>query len=198
MRAALAAACAAALLLAAPAAADPPDDPLAAHQWYLDAIHAFDGWSAPPDLAPVRIAIVDSGVDGRHPELVGRIGLARSFVGGSALTDSIGHGTFVAGEIAALTGNGAGIAGIAPNAELIVAKVAEADGGVPAAAEAKAIRWSVDHGARVVNLSLGAPRDPRDRARDGFAQAEASGRAQAVPPGARVARGWGECGTRAA
>jgi hypothetical protein len=186
MRAALAAGCAAALLLAAPASAYAPDDPLAPHQWYLDAIHAFDGWSAPPQLAPVRVAIVDSGVDGKHPELAGRIALTRSFVGGSAFTDSIGHGTFVAGEIAALTGNGAGIAGIAPNAELLVAKVAEADGGVSAGAEAKAIRWSVDHGARVVNLSLGAPRDPRSRARDGFSQAEANAVAYAVRRGAVV------------
>jgi subtilisin family serine protease len=186
MRGALAAACAAALLLAAPAAAYAPDDPLAPHQWYLDAIHAFDGWPAPPQLAPVRVAIVDSGVDGKHPELAGRIVLARSFVGGSALTDSIGHGTFVAGQIAALTGNGAGISGIAPNAELVVAKVAEADGGVSAGAEANAIRWAVDHGARVVNLSLGAPRDPRNHARDGFSQAEANAVAYAVRRGAVV------------
>jgi hypothetical protein len=186
MRGALAAACAAALLLATPAAAYAPDDPLAGHQWYLGAIHAFDGWTDPPALAPVRVAVVDSGVDGKHPELADRIALSRSFVGGSALTDSIGHGTFVAGEIAALTGNGAGIAGIAPNAELLVAKVAQADGGVSAGAEARAIRWSVDHGARVVNLSLGAPRNPHNHTRDGFSQAEANAVAYAVRRGAVV------------
>ena len=47
------------------------------------------------------VAVIDSGIDGGHPEFAGRIVLAKSFVGGSALTDEQGHGTFVAGEIAA-------------------------------------------------------------------------------------------------
>jgi hypothetical protein len=186
MRRALAAAVVAAALLAAPASAYAPGDPLVSHQWYLDAIHAFDAWPAPPQLAPVRVAIVDSGIDGKHPDLAGKVVLARSFVGGSPLVDTIGHGTFVAGEIAAVSGNGQGIAGIAPNAQLLVAKVAEADGGIPAGAEAKAIRWAVDRGARVVNLSLGAPRDPRNPARDGYSVAEASAVAYATRHGAVV------------
>jgi len=100
-----------------------PSDPLVPRQWYLDQDRAFDYWPEQPALYPVRVAVVDSGIDGGHPEFQGRIVKARSFVGGSALVDAEGHGTFVAGEIAAEIDNGEGIAGMAPSAELLVAKV---------------------------------------------------------------------------
>ena len=93
------------------------------------------------------------------PSSPGKIASTRSFVGGS-VDDQIGHGTFVAGEIAAALGNGQGIAGIAFPAQLIVAKVIGSDGTIDPAVEAKAIRWEVDRGAKVINLSLGAVRDP--------------------------------------
>ena len=80
---------------------------------------------------------------------------AKSFVGGSAYTDEQGHGTFVAGEIAANPSNSIGMAGLAFNARLIVAKVVGPDGTVSLPAEVAAIRWSVAQGARVINLSLG-------------------------------------------
>ena len=63
-----------------------------------------------PTLTPVRVAVVDSGIDLDHPEFAGRVALAQSFVGGE-VTDREGHGTFVAGVIAAALGNGLGIAG---------------------------------------------------------------------------------------
>jgi hypothetical protein len=165
-----------------------PNDPLAVRQWYLGQDKAFDAWPVLPTLpgAGVRIAIVDSGIDGGHPEFAGRIALAKSFVGGSALTDQQGHGTFVAGEIAAAVGNGQGIAGIAFPAQLVIAKVVSADRTISLAAEAAAIRWAVDHGARVVNLSLGGLRDPRDPRRDTFSQLEASAIDYAVRNGAVV------------
>ena len=61
-----------------------PNDPLAVKQWYLNAIHAFDFWAEVPvnDLAPVRVAIIDSGIDVDHPEFAGRIVNEQSFVGG--------------------------------------------------------------------------------------------------------------------
>ena len=60
-----------------------PDDPLAARQWYLNSIHAFDYWPVlPTDLAPVRVAVIDSGLDLDHPEFAGRVTLTQSFVGG--------------------------------------------------------------------------------------------------------------------
>ena len=56
-------------------------------------------------MNPVRVAIIDSGIDGGHPEFRNRIWLARSWVGGRADTDEEGHGTFVAGMIAAAINN---------------------------------------------------------------------------------------------
>jgi subtilisin family serine protease len=172
---------------AAPAAASErfvPTDPLAARQWYLASIHAFDYWpdGPPAGLTPVRVAVIDSGLDVDHPEFAGRVVASRSFVGrqlgpkraaaGTDVADTQGHGTFVAGIIAAGLDNGQGIAGIAFPAQLLVAKVVRADGTIVPAAEAKAIRWAVDNGARVINLSLGGLRDPRDRRRDTYSPLE--------------------------
>lgn len=162
-----------------------PDDPLAADQWYIARTRVFDAWTELPPLAPVRVAVIDSGVDRGHPELVGRIFAARSFVGGS-VADTQGHGTIVAGIIAAEIGNGVGIAGLAPSVELVVAKVVDRDGAISVAAEAKAIRWAVDQGARIVNLSLGGVRDPTDPDRDDYSVLEADAVAYAVRKGALV------------
>jgi thermitase len=138
------------------------NDPLAPRQWYLQHDRAFDFWQTLPQLTPVKVAVIDSGIDGSHPDLVSRVVAQRSFVGGSALVDTDGHGTFVAGEIAAAPDNGVGIAGIAFPAQLVVAKVVSANGDLPLDAETKAIRWAADQGARVINLSLGGVRDPLD------------------------------------
>ena len=116
----------AALTLAAPAAAFTPTDPLAARQWFLQDDHAFDAWAEPPTvLAPVKVAIVDSGVDCSLPDFQGRLLDARSFVGGDPCVDTEGHGTFVAGEIAANLDT-QGIVGIAYTSQLLIAKVVNA------------------------------------------------------------------------
>src|SRR5207247_3171482 len=75
----------------------------------------------------VKVAVVDSGIDYGHPEFAGRILAGRSFVGGSWKRDTDGHGTFVAGLIAADPANGQGIAGMAFNAKLLIAKVVPPD-----------------------------------------------------------------------
>jgi len=165
-----------------------PNDPLAARQWYLTADHAFDFWPAtlpPLPGAGVRVAVIDSGIDGGHPDLVGRVVAAKSFVGGSPLTDEEGHGTFVAGEIAATTNNAVGITGIAFPAKLVIAKVVRGEE-IPLSAETAAIRWAVGQGARVINLSLGGLRDPTDPLRDTFSSAEASAIDYAVAHGVVV------------
>ncbi len=138
-----------------------PTDPLVPYQWYLDPINAFSYWDAPPSLGSVRVAVIDSGIDAEHPEFAGRIADTKSFVSSKATIDSLGHGTFVAGEIAAALDNGQGIAGVALSASLLVGKVVAGDGTIDPAVEARAIQWAVDEGARVVNLSLGGPRDPQ-------------------------------------
>ena len=167
---------AAALALVAPAASLAFDntEPFASKQWYLEHDRAWDLWPARPQLFPVRVAVIDSGIDGTHPDLRGRVVAAKSFVGGSPYRDTQGHGTFVAGEIAANPANGIGIAGLAFNAQLLVAKVVEGDGSVSLEGEVAAIRWAVDNGARVINLSLGGVRDPFDPDRDTYSPLEAA------------------------
>lgn len=163
------AACAVAVALAAPATAVAfalPNDPLAPRQWYLGRDRALDIFDAAKQLFPVRVAVIDSGIDVGHPELRGRIAAWKSFVGGT-MNDQYGHGTFVAGEIAAIADNGAGIAGLAPPARLVIAKVVKPDGTIPPKAEARAIRWAVQQHARVINLSFGSVRDPANGVNDG-------------------------------
>ena len=104
------------------AASYEPNDPLAPKQWHLAANRAFEFWATLPLLPPVRVAVIDSGIDAGHPDLKDRIAEARSFVGGSAREDTSGHGTFVAGLIAAAVDNAEGVAGMAPSAELLVAE----------------------------------------------------------------------------
>jgi len=187
MKPILLAALALALVGAAPAAAFAPGDPYAGNQWYLAQDHAFDAWpDAPPaTLAPVKVAIVDSGADCSLPDLAGRILATQSFVGGDPCNDTEGHGTLVAGEIAANLDT-TGIVGIAYSAQLLVAKVVRPDGNIPLQAEADAIRWAADQGAQVVNLSLGGVRDPGHPATDSYSQLEADAVAYAVRKGALV------------
>src|SRR5207244_3567320 len=101
-----AAAAAALALLAAGAAAAAagragfvPNDPLAPRQWYLAQDKAFDAWPELPTLpgAGVKVAIVDSGIDGGHPEFEGRLVVAGGVVGGSARHGQLGHMTLCRG-----------------------------------------------------------------------------------------------------
>jgi hypothetical protein len=147
---------------------------LAPKQWHLEQDHAFDFWPELPVLPGIKVAVIDSGIDGTHPELAPKIAASRSFVRGSALTDQQGHGTFVAGLIAAQTNNGQGVAGIAFPAQLLIAKVVNANRLVSLEAEASAIRWAVQNGARVINLSLGGVRDPRNAEQDTYSPLEAA------------------------
>ena len=168
-----------------------PNDPMVKKQWYLTAIHAFDTWPVwpvKPALGTVKVAIIDSGIDGSHPELADQIEDAQSFVPDSpnARKDPIGHGTFVAGLIAAELNNSTGIAGIGFPAKLLVAKVVRSDGTISPEAEARAIHWAVDRGARVVNLSLAAFRNPLDPADDQYSALEEGAIDYAVAHGAVV------------
>ena len=177
---------AASLVAAVPAAAFTPPNQYVAKQWYLGYVNAFDAWSSPPaGLAPVKVAVIDSGVDCSLPDFAGRIAAKKSFVGGSACTDSVGHGTIVAGEIAGDLGSN-GIVGIAYDAQLVVAKVVRPDETVPLSAEAAAIKWAADQGARVINLSFGAVRDPHNRAIDSYSAREAKAVAYAYSKGAVI------------
>jgi subtilisin family serine protease len=175
----------AALVATSSAAAFTPGNTYYAKQWYLNRDNAFDAWDSPPLLDPVKVAIVDSGVDCSLPDLKGQIARSKSFVGGSACMDTQGHGTIVAGEIAGAL-NQAGVVGLAYSSQLLVAKVVADDGTIPLKAEAAGIRWAVKQGARVVNLSFGAVRDPQAPALDSYSKAEARAVAYAIRKGAVV------------
>jgi subtilisin family serine protease len=177
---------AAVLVGAATAAAFDNTEPLAAKQWYLQEDHAWDFWPSMPQLYPVRVAVIDSGIDRDHPEFAGRIAGGRSFVGTPWYVDSQGHGTFVAGEIAANAFNSVGIAGLAFNAQLLIGKVVRSDGTVSLQGEVAAIRWAVDNGARVINLSLGGVRDPLDKRLDSYSPLEQAAVDYAYAKGAVV------------
>jgi subtilisin family serine protease len=189
----VAAVAALALVLAPAASALPvvrasftPSDPLASRQYYLGQDHAFDAFGPDlPVLNPVRVAVIDSGLDGGHPEFPrSRIWQARSWVGGSPLTDEEGHGTFVAGEIAAAINNNEGIAGMAFPAQLVIAKIARSDQTIDVRDEAEAIRWAADVGARVINLSIGGLRNPFNPRLDTYSKVEADAIEYAVRKGA--------------
>jgi subtilisin family serine protease len=187
LRFALLGAVVAALVVTSSAAAFTPTNAYYAKQWYLSEDNAFDAWpQEPPTFDPVRVAIVDSGVDCSLPDFQPtQIVMQKSFVGGSACTDSQGHGTIVAGEIAGAL-NSPGVIGLAFSSQLLVAKVVAADGTIPLKAEAAGIRWAVNQGARVVNLSFGAVRDPLDPSMDTYSKVEAQAVEYAVKKGAVV------------
>jgi subtilisin family serine protease len=185
LRIALVGAVGAALVATSAAAAFTPSNSYYAKQWYLSRDNAFDAWDTPPQLDPVKVAVIDSGVDCSLPDLKGQIAKAKSFVGGNACDDHQGHGTIVAGEIAGALDT-AGVVGIAYSSELLVAKVVADDGTIPLKAEAAGIRWAVKQGARVVNLSFGAVRDPSNPDLDSYSKVEAKAVAYAVRKGAVV------------
>ena len=128
------------------------------------------GPSLPP-LAPVRVAVIDSGVDGTHPEFrdadrrreeLRRRPADRRHAGARHLRRRPDRGQ---------ADDGIGIAGLARPPQLLVAKVVGPQRTIPVEAEAKAIRWAVASGARVINMSLGGLRDPLDPNRDTYSQA---------------------------
>lgn len=115
----------------------------------------------------VRVAVIDTGVDVTHPDLAPRIVKAANFVdhGGRTFTRDV-HGTAVAGLLAAVAGNGVGIAGVAPEAELVALKACapRSATGLDAVCDSYSLAQAIDAaivlGARVINLSLTGPEDP--------------------------------------
>ena len=132
-----------------------PDDPQFAQQWHLKAAGAPSAWDTARG-AGVTVAIIDTGVAPVDDLDPARLLQGHNFVSGSDdARDDHGHGTHVAGTVAQTTDNGIGVAGMAPLARLLPLKVLGADGSGTSVGIADAIRWAADHGARVLNLSLG-------------------------------------------
>ncbi len=141
-----------------PAALTSPNDPLYPQQWGLAAIGAPAAWTITRGDPSVIVAVIDTGIDPDHPDLRDRLVPGRDFVDGTAdPRDDNGHGTFCAGIIGAEADNGIGIAGVAPRVSLMSLKALDGAGEGTTSTVAEAIVWAADHGARVVNLSLGSP-----------------------------------------
>jgi subtilisin family serine protease len=143
-----------------------PDLPV--HSWLDDAvprIRAPRVWDSGFTGKGVRVAVLDTGLDGAHPDFQGRIRLFQDFVdeGNTDPIDPNGHGTHVTGIAA---GSGAGsdgrYTGVAPEADLFVARVLDAGGGGRTSDVMAGIEWAVERGAQVINISLGGPPYPAD------------------------------------
>ncbi|MDT4949842.1 MAG: serine protease [Pseudonocardiales bacterium] len=134
-----------------------PNDPSYTQQsGYYTAVNAPAAWDVQHGSAAVKIAVIDSGVDIAQPDLSGKVVSAYNAVDGTAdVTDTLGHGTFVAGVAAANTDNAVGVAGAGYNSSLMAVKIAAADDTFSSDDEAAGILWAADHGASIINLSLG-------------------------------------------
>lgn len=137
------------------------NDPYRSLQWNVDRVEAPFAWELSRG-AGIVVAVVDTGVDLQHPDLVDRFVRRAdgSVVGRDYIDDDDdpddenGHGTLVAGVVAATADNGEGVVGIAPDARIMPIRVLDEQGAGDGADVDRAIRWAVDNGAHVVNLSL--------------------------------------------
>jgi subtilisin family serine protease len=143
-----------------PNTSGPVNDPLFPKQWGLTQIHAPAAWQRGVTGAGVTIAIDDTGVDLNHPDLQSHLVQGVDLQAGTGdcppgPQDENGHGTHVAGIAAAVTNNGIGVAGTAPDAKIMPVRVLDASGSGDINTIVAGIKYSADHGAKVINLSLG-------------------------------------------
>jgi subtilisin family serine protease len=144
-------------------------DPMRVQQWALDKANFESVWPT-TNGAGITVAVVDTGVQADHPDLEGQVlpgyqkwtdGTGTSFDGPMDPSfDNNGHGTHVAGIIAALADNSVGVAGAAPGVKILPVKVLNASGSGWDADVAAGIDWAVSNGANVINLSLGGGQSP--------------------------------------
>lgn len=151
-----------------------PDDPLLGYQYALhnngqvylpnlglagingSDINAPEGWDWHTGSEDITIAIIDTGIVQAHEDLKGKVVAGYNFVDDNYNTkDNNGHGTFVASIAAAETNNNTGMAGVSWQAKIMPIKCVKDDGTASYLAIAASIRYAADHGARVINLSLG-------------------------------------------
>ncbi|MFF7736913.1 MULTISPECIES: type VII secretion-associated serine protease mycosin [unclassified Streptomyces] len=143
-------------------------DGIRAQQWALDALHTEQAWQTTKGRG-ITVAVLDTGVEADHPDLAGNVLPGKDLVGFGAEPGERAwarHGTAMAGIIAGHghgPGNADGVLGIAPEAKILPVRVILEDGDASRAkarstrgnALAEGIRWAADHGADVINLSLG-------------------------------------------
>jgi thermitase len=123
-------------------------------QWALARINALPMTQMMDSDSPVLVAVLDTGIDKDHEDLSGRVVAGIDLSGGLDAADVYGHGTAIAGIIAADVVNGLGIMGLAPESLLVNVKVADDDGRCQLSVLAEGIIWAVDCGASVINISI--------------------------------------------
>ncbi len=135
-------------------AAARPNDPLVPQQAHLETVGAFQAWDVRRGEDAV-VAVLDTGVDLDHPDLTGRLVEGIDLVQpDSPPDDPQGHGTIVAGIIAAVADNGRGVAGVAPQARIMPIRVLDAQGRGTSDVVAAGIRHAIEQQVTVINLSL--------------------------------------------
>jgi thermitase len=151
-----------------------PGDPDFNLSWGVGAIHAPDVWGT-TEGENVTVAVVDTGVAANQPDLAGQVLPGVDIVNhDDDASDDHGHGTHVAGTIAALANNGLGVAGVAPHAKILPIKVLDASGSGTNQAIADGIVEAANRGAKIINMSLGGP-GASESIRRAIAQVQARG-----------------------
>jgi subtilisin family serine protease len=134
----------------------PNDEFFEPYQWNLSQIRAEKGWEITGGTEDVIIAILDTGIDPNHQDLKGKLVEGfNTFDETNESTDQHGHGTHVAGITGAITNNVTGIAGVSWYNPIMPIKVLDENGEGSLFEITSGIRWATDHGAKVINMSLG-------------------------------------------
>ena len=134
-----------------------PNDPyvVAGSEWHLATIQAPQAWNTTAGGANTVVAILDSGINAAHPDLAGRVLAGYDFVSNdNNASDDFGHGTAVAGVVVAAGNNSIGVAGVAYRCAVLPVKVLDASGFASYSCIAEGIKYAVDRGARVINISI--------------------------------------------
>jgi subtilisin family serine protease len=135
-----------------------PNDPWYTNwQWHLRKIQGPAAWSTSAGTSNIVIAILDTGVDGTHEDLVSKLVPGRNvYDNNSDTTDVHGHGTLVAGTASASSNNGVGVASVAWGCRIMPIRISDTTGFASYSNMANGLIWAADHGARVANLSYRA------------------------------------------
>jgi thermitase len=134
-----------------------PNDPevVSGAEWHLQKIQAPAAWDYTFGSSQVIVAILDSGINAAHPDLIGHVIPGYNFVSGNSdFADDFGHGTAVAGTIFAAGNNGVGVAGVAFGSTLLPVKVVDSSGFATYSDIANGIYFAVEQGAKVINISI--------------------------------------------
>jgi hypothetical protein len=130
-----------------------PNDPYFGSEWHATKIGAPAAWDSTLG-AGVTVAILDTGVDGSHPDLSAQMVAGWNFYDGNSNTSDVkGHGTWVAGTVGGTSNNGIGVAAIAGKARIMPLRISDSTGTAYWSNIASAISYAIDHGARVANIS---------------------------------------------